>query len=105
MVDRLKIEDDSRNKVNMAKNQVALSKNFLKRCENGQYVGRLLTEMYPTFSNRSDKTFTIPPAVTDLTDEAPTYNPAVWKNLFEVLAQFGCKLEPSKQDIILKTTK
>lgn len=61
--------------------------------------------MYPTFSNRSDKTFTIPPAVTDLTDEVPTYNPTVWKNLFEVLAQFGCKLDPSKQDVILKTTK
>jgi hypothetical protein len=52
--------------------------------------------MYPTYSNRSDKTFTIAPAVTDLTDDAPAYNPAVWKNIFDALAQFGCKLEASK---------
>lgn len=39
LVDRLKIEDDSKNKVNMTKNQVTLSKVFLKKCENGLYIG------------------------------------------------------------------
>lgn len=39
MVDRLKIEDDTRNKVNMAKNTVGLSKPFVKRLENGFYIG------------------------------------------------------------------
>ena len=57
LLDRLKIEDDPRNKVNMSKNQVALSKNFLKMCENGMYPGRLLIEMYPTYSNRVEKQF------------------------------------------------
>lgn len=42
IIDRLEIEDDSRNKVNKSKNQVTLSKSFLKKCENGQYIGRLL---------------------------------------------------------------
>ena len=46
LIDRLKIEDDSRNKVNMTKNQVTLSKPFLKKCENGLYLGQLLTEIY-----------------------------------------------------------
>jgi hypothetical protein len=55
LVDRLKIEDDSRNKVNMTKNQVTLSKPFLKKCENGLYLGQLLNEIYPTYSNRVDK--------------------------------------------------
>ena len=55
MVDRLQIEDDVRNKVNRTTNAVTLSKPFIKRVENGHYVGRLLTDMYPTFSKRSDK--------------------------------------------------
>jgi hypothetical protein len=46
MVDRLQMEDDSRNKVNMTKNTVSLSKHFLKRIENGHYIGRLCNEMY-----------------------------------------------------------
>ncbi len=60
LIDRLKIEDDSRNKVNMTKNQVTLSKPFLKKCENGLYLGQLLTEIYSTHSKRVNKQFTVP---------------------------------------------
>lgn len=42
--------------------------------------------MYNTFRNRQDKTFDIPPAVTELTDETPPYNPNVWKNIFDTLS-------------------
>ena len=79
LVDRLKIEDDSRNKVNMTKNQVTLSKPFLKKCENGLYLGQLLAEMYATFTNRVDKSFAVPAAVTEITLETPIYSPPVWK--------------------------
>ena len=50
MVDRLGIEDGTRNKVNMTNNSVTLGKPFIKKVENGHYVGRLLKDMYPTFS-------------------------------------------------------
>ena len=105
LVDRLKIEDDSRNKVNMSKNQVTLSKNFLKLCENGAYIGRLLAEMYPTFSNRIEKQFMLPPAVSDIGIETPPFNQPVWKNIFEGLSQFGCRIEAAKQDQIVKMAK
>ncbi len=57
MVDRLQIEDDTRNKVNKTTNIVTLSKPFQKKIENGFYISRLLNEIYPTFSKRSDKQF------------------------------------------------
>lgn len=50
MVDRLAIEDDSRNKVNMQKNSVLLSKPFVKKLDNGHYAGRLLNLMRQTFA-------------------------------------------------------
>jgi hypothetical protein len=52
MVDRLAIEDDSRNKVNMAKNAVLLSKPFIRRIDNGHYMGRLLHLMQQTYESR-----------------------------------------------------
>ena len=50
MVDRLGIEDDTRNKVNMTNNNVTLGKPFIKRIENGHYMGRLLADMYTTYT-------------------------------------------------------
>ena len=74
MVDRLEIEDDSRNKVNMTNNSVALSKPFIKRIENGHYVGRLLADMHPTFSKRTEKNFAVPTSLADIDPEAAAYN-------------------------------
>jgi hypothetical protein len=105
LIDRLKIEDDSRNKVNMTKNQVTLSKPFLKKCENGLYLGQLLTEIYATHSKRVNKQFAIPQSVTEITLETPAFSQPVWKHIFEGLAMYGCKIEPSKQDQILKMAK
>ena len=70
MVDRLKIEDDTRNKVNMAKNTVGLSKPFIKRLENGFYIGQLLQEIHPTYMNRSGKQFELPQALTEIDPES-----------------------------------
>ncbi len=105
LVDRLKIEDDSRNKVNMTKNQVTLSKPFLKKCENGLYLGQLLSEMYSTYSNRVEKQFSVPSAVTEINIETPVFNQPVWKNIFDGLAMYGCKVDPAKQDQIVKMAK
>jgi hypothetical protein len=60
MVDRLKIADDTKNKVNKVTNLVTLSKPFLKKCENGHFIGKLLREMYATYSNRTSRSFKIP---------------------------------------------
>jgi len=49
LVDRLTIDDDPRNKVNKAQNSVTLSKPFIKKIENGHYIGRLMREMYQTY--------------------------------------------------------
>lgn len=42
LVDRLSMEDDSRNKVNMSKNTVALSKPYLLNIETGSYIAKLM---------------------------------------------------------------
>jgi len=66
MVDRLQIADDTKNKVNKVTNLVTLSKPFLKKCENGHFIGRLLREMYATYSNRTSRSFKLPNSVTDV---------------------------------------
>lgn len=105
MVDRLGIEDDTRNKVNMTKNCVALGKPFIKKVENGYYMGRLLSDMYPTFSKRSDKQFAIPYSLQEMDPEGPIYNQNQWDVLFGVLAKYGCDLGQKRRDIILQTFK
>lgn len=104
MVDRLNLEDDTKNKVNKVTNFVQLSKNFLKKCENGYYLGRLLKQMYATFSNRTAKSFNVPLIVTEINPDAASFNAQTWKIIFDVLAQYGCKIEASKQDIIVKSS-
>jgi hypothetical protein len=82
MLDRLQIEDDTRNKVNKTNNNVVLGKPFTKRVENGHYIGRLLTLMYPTFAQRSGKTFSLPAQLTEIEPEAGTYSRAIWMPIF-----------------------
>lgn len=74
MVDRLKIADDTKNKVNKVTNLVTLSKPFLKKCENGHFIGKLLREMYATYSNRTSRSFKIPNSVTDVSAESDPFN-------------------------------
>jgi hypothetical protein len=74
LVDRLKIADDTKNKVNKVTNLVTLSKPFLKKCENGHYIGKLLREMYATYSNRTGKSFRLTNAVTDISSELEAFN-------------------------------
>ena len=82
MVDRLAIEDDTRNKVNMTINQVTLSKPFQRKIENGHYIGRLLAVMHPTFSKRSEKHFNLPASLEDVDPETPGFNQGVFKPIF-----------------------
>lgn len=70
MVDRLGIEDDTRNKVNMTRNNVVLGRPFIKRLENGHYVGRLLNDMYQTYSQRTDKQFELSPGISEVEAES-----------------------------------
>ena len=52
MVDRLNLEDDPKNKVNMAKNSVIYSKVLVQKINNGSFVARLLNLMTPTYQQR-----------------------------------------------------
>jgi len=61
--------------------------------------------MYPTFSNRVEKQFSVPQAVTEITLETPAFSQPVWKNIFDGLALYGCKIDPAKQDQIVKMAK
>lgn len=92
LLDRLEIEDDSRNKVNMTNNSVALSKPFIKRIENGHYVGRLLADMQPTFAKRTEKNFAVPSTISDLDPEGAPYNSETWRVIFKSLADYGIEL-------------
>lgn len=74
LVDRLKIADDTKNKVNKVTNLVTLSKPFLKKCENGHYLGKLLREMYATYSNRTGKSFKMTNVVTDIPSDLEPFN-------------------------------
>jgi hypothetical protein len=53
---------------------VSLSKPFLKNCENGHYLGKLLREMYGTYSNRTGKSFKMTNVVTDIPSELEPFN-------------------------------
>ena len=96
MVDRLQMEDDSRNKVNMTKNTVSLSKHFLKRIENGHYIGRLCNEMYQTYTKRSGKTFSIPQEINDIDPETAVFHAPTWAVIFDTLSEFGIALSKQK---------
>ena len=60
--------------------------------------------MYATFSNRTAKSFNIPFTVTEINPDAASFNAQTWKVIFDLLSQFGCKLEANKQDIIVKSS-
>lgn len=85
MVDRLQIEDDSRNKVNMTKNIVVLSKPFTKRIENGHYVGRLLHEMSHTYESRTGRQLLVPSELQAIDAESPGWNAQQWQLIFDAL--------------------
>jgi len=104
VLDRIKESDDTKNKVNTTTNLVTLSKPFIKKCENGFYVSKLLREMYSTYSNRTGKSFSLESSVTDISSEREPFNPLVWSNVFEALSHFGIKIEPSKQEILVKAS-
>jgi hypothetical protein len=104
MVDRLQIEDDSRNKVNMTKNIVVLSKPFIKRIENGYYVGRLLHEMSQTYEARTGRPLLIPNELQSIDAESPAWNAQQWQLIFDALEQYQLPLSQKKRDLILKTT-
>ena len=105
MVDRLKIEDDTKNKVNRTTNSVNLSKVFVKKIENGFFIGKLLNEMYPTYSKRSEKSFTIPTEISELNPKLDEYDRQTWNLLFEVLENYGVELSKKKIEIIMTTYK
>jgi hypothetical protein len=74
LLDRLNLSDDTRNKVNTVTNVVTLSKPFLKKIDNGHFIGKLLVAMYPTFAKRSDKQFSVPPSLGEIDPDSPTFN-------------------------------
>jgi hypothetical protein len=53
---------------------VTLSKPFLKKIDNGHFIGKLLVAMYPTFAKRSDKQFSVPPSIGEIDPDSPTFN-------------------------------
>ena len=87
MVDRLQIEDDSRNKVNKTKNSVTLSKDLITKIQTGYFLGLLLKNMYQTFESRTGKTFQIPSQLTEIDPKSKDiFNEGTWRIIFETLS-------------------
>ena len=59
LVDRLNMEDDPANKVNVQKETVILSNNLRDRVRSGEILQKLLEQMHVTFIKRTEKPFSL----------------------------------------------
>ena len=89
-MDRLAIEDDSRNKVNAENETVTLSDSMQEQLQKGHIFGRLLSEMHRTFTMRTGSSFQL--AKEPLTGT----NEANWEALIPQLRQYGIQVNESK---------
>ena len=85
LVDRLSMEDDSRNKVNMSKNTVALSKPYLLNIETGSYIAKLMQDMCHTFESRTGKNLEMSKDLV-VDPEAKGFFEPKWKTIFATLS-------------------
>jgi hypothetical protein len=88
MIDRLGMEDDTRNKVNKDRNVVQLSKNMTASLCNGYLFAKLLSEIHPTYIKRSRKNFNLEAALLDMRDNIKNRQ-ANWEVIQKVLPKFG----------------
>ena len=59
LVDRLNMEDDPANKVNVQKETVILSNNLRDRVRSGEILQKLLEQMHVTYIKRTEKPFSL----------------------------------------------
>ena len=73
-----------------------VSKPFIKKIENGHYLGRLMREMYQTFESRTNKQFRIPDEIANVDPEAKAWQANKLTNVFEMLGEYGIALPKQK---------
>lgn len=105
LVDRLQLEDDPKNKVNMAKGTVKVSTALQNRITNGMYIARLLREMTNTYQSRSGNQVSLDPALSQIKDNDKAFKPQNWQLIFNQLEQFNIFIEPKKQEAIVKNLR
>ena len=96
MVDRLNLEDDPKNKVNMAKNSVIYSKVLVQKINNGSFVARLLNLMTPTYQQRTGKEMQLSNNLSAINENDKSFQAENWKLLFQELPKFGINVEAKK---------
>jgi len=103
MIDRLGMEDDTRNKVNKDRKVVQLSKNMTASLVNGYFFSKLLSEIHPTFIKRTRKNFTLDPGVTEMKDNnAVKSRQANWDVIQKAVPKFGVMMlnDKKKKEIV-----
>ena len=103
MIDRLGMEDDTRNKVNKDRKVVQLSKNMTASLVNGYLFSKILSEIHPTFIKRTRKNFTLDPGVLEMKDNnAVKSRQANWEIISKALPKFGvASLQENKKKEIV----
>ena len=82
MVDRLNLEDDPKNKVDMAKNKVIFSKVITQRINNGSTIVTLLNEMASTYQQRTGREVQLSQNLAAINENDKSFKPENWKLLF-----------------------
>ena len=90
LVDRLSIEDDSRNKVNAESETVTLSTELEQGLLDGKIFGKLLSQMHRTFTMRTGQSFQIPQQPLQGSRDAN------WESLIPSLRNFGVQINENK---------
>ena len=94
LVDRLSMEDDSRNKVNAETETVTLSENLAREITDGQIFGKLLQEMQRTYTMRTGAAIDIPSK--QLSEDRESN----WEALLPQFRQFGVQLSDTRAERI-----
>lgn len=105
LVDRLNLQDDPKNKVNMGKNTVACSKQLQTSIANGFYVARLLNEMHLTYQSRSEKNFQLGAGLREIMETDKPFLAKNWQALWPELEKFGLVVDDKKRQSMIKNVR